>query len=90
MSTETEKIHIQLTKITEQINRLVSDAESEKETKKERNRTMDERLAKLEVFKTISETTAKNTNKMFRTIGFLTGVIISLVGLIVAYLSLKK
>lgn len=90
MSTETEKIHIQLTKINEQLNRLISDAESEKETRKERNRAIDEKIHEFEVFKTISETTAKNTNKMFRTIGFLTGVIISLVGLIVAYLSLKK
>lgn len=90
MSTETEKIHIQLTKINEQLNRLISDAESEKETRKERNRAIDEQLHDFGVFKTISETTVKNTNKMFRTIGFLTGIIISLVGLIVAYLSLKK
>lgn len=51
MTTE-EKIQehdLKLERLTIQINRLVSDAESEKELRKERNRTKDERDRKIEI-----------------------------------------
>lgn len=43
-----QEIFLQLEKITGQLARLVSDAESEKETRRDRNKEIDRRLAELE------------------------------------------
>lgn len=51
------QILMKLQKLELQINRLVSDAESEKEFRKQRNREIEERLRKLEEWK--SELTGK-------------------------------
>lgn len=83
-------------RLEDRVARLESNAESEKETRSERNREFDKRVDKLESrIRTledkdlIHETKDKLIGKLYATIYTLAGIIIGLVGLWVAYSSKK-
>jgi len=66
---EIQSILIQLESIRVQLNRLVADAESEKDLRKERNRIIDNRLKELEDDKLKRDTTLGNIKWLWLAIG---------------------
>jgi len=66
---EIQSILIQLESIRVQLNRLVADAESEKDLRKERNRVIDNRLKELEDDKLKRDTTLGNIKWLWLAIG---------------------
>lgn len=70
---EIQDIFIELEKIKLQLGRLVSDAESEKELRKERNKNIELRIKALETDKIQRDTTIKNVKILW-------GVVWTLIG----------
>lgn len=86
MEHDLHDVWIKLEKIEFQIGRLVSDAESEKDVRRDRNNEIDRRISVLEVDKIVRDTTVKNIFLAFKILAALNfGAIVTFLIMIIKY-----
>lgn len=78
-SKEIQDLILGVQHLKDQLNRIVSDIESEKEVRRERNTGIDKRLHDLEVDKIVRDTTIKNVGILWGVIGTITGAALTII-----------